>query len=383
MNNTVSGKVRDLTDAFTTFNRVSNTLVETYSHLVEQVERIEDDGETAPPAEARLAQWLSNLVNALPVALVVVDGDGSVEFANVIAEDWLGDDLRGQAWRTVLARSFRTLQEEGPDISLADGRMVNISTCPLGNEPGQIVVMQDVTENRHLQQRISHYKRLSAMGEMAASLAHQIRTPLASAMLYLSQLPRKDQAGDQTKIVRKSLDRLRHLNQILNNMLLFSRGGTQETENIRVPELLQQISEQCGPIVKQRTSVLTFRDQASDARIRGCRSLLISMFQNVITNALDASGRSGTLCLTSVYDDCGYVRISLQDNGPGIPRDIQDRMFEPFFTTRAQGTGLGLAIAQTIAKDHRADIDVKSEDGCGTTISFRFPLVAGDGRNHV
>ncbi len=388
VSNTVPGRVQDLTDAFATFNRVSNTLVDAYTQLVEQMERLQDGrtsarhvGEGGAACEARLAHWLSNLVNALPVALVVVDGDGSVQFANSIAEAWLGSDLRGQAWRAVLARSFRTLEDEGPDISLSDGRIVNISTCPLGMGPGQIVVLQDVSENRHLQQRISHYKRLSAMGEMAASLAHQIRTPLASAMLYLSQLSRGDRSGDHPKIVRKSLDRLHDLNHILNNMLLFARGGTQDTENIPVSDLLHQIFEQSRPLLHKRASVMTIVDRASDAVIRGSRTLLMSLFHNVVLNALEACGQRGELRLSSAFDDNGCVLLSLQDNGRGIPGEIRKRVFEPFFTTRAQGTGLGLAIAQAIAHDHRAEIDLKSKTGHGTTISFRFPSVGGGRRS--
>ncbi len=383
MADTVSSKAQCLEEAFATFSSASSTLVDTYIQLSKQVAKLENAVTERPVRDntdmrnhVNLALWLSNLIDALPIALVVVDGDGHVRLANPIAERWLGEGLRGQAWRDLLGKNFRTLENEGPDISLADGRTVTISTCPLGSEPGQIVLIQDVTETRYLQQRILHYQRLSAMGDMAARLAHQIRTPLSSVMLHLSQLSKPSGVANSSKLIRKSLDRLHHLNDILNDMLLFSRGGTQETENIRVGDLLNRVLEQSRALLRKYGCRLVVQDEACAAVIRGSRPLLISMFQNVVNNAAEACGRDGELRLSSWSDGPHSVGISLADNGPGIPQHIRQRVFEPFFTTRAQGTGLGLAIVQAIAQDHRADVELHSTPGRGTTIEFRFPTPA-------
>ncbi len=383
MADTVSSKAQNLEEAFATFNSASGALVDTYDQLTAQVAKLANTvvrGQGGDNTDlwhhVTLASWFSNLIDALPIALVVVGGDGYVQLANPVAERWLGEALRGQVWRDLLSRSFRTLEVEGPEISLADGRTVTISTCPLGREPGQIVLIQDVTENRQLQQRILHYQRLSAMGDMAARLAHQIRTPLSSVMLYLSQLSTPGGVADPAKLIRKGLDRLHHLNEILNDMLLFSRGGTQVTENIRVGDLLNGVADQSKVVVGERGCRLILDDEACDAVIRGSRPLLISMLQNVVDNAVEACGRGGELCISSWNDGPYHVGISLQDNGPGIPPHARERVFEPFFTTRTQGTGLGLAIVQAIAQDHRADVDLQSYPGAGTKVQFRFPKPA-------
>jgi two-component system sensor histidine kinase FlrB len=93
------------------------------------------------------------------------------------SEALLGEPLRGQLWINVVKRCFAPQHDDGYEVSLRDGRRVSVSTCPLGDHPGQVLLLTDVTETRSLQERLSQQKRLAALGEMAASLAHQIRTP--------------------------------------------------------------------------------------------------------------------------------------------------------------------------------------------------------------
>jgi len=108
---------------------------------------------------------------------------------NPAAVDLLGEPLRHRAWSEIIARAFAPRSDDGHEISLADGRRVNLSTCPLGDEPGQIILITDVTEMRRLQDRLHHQQRLAAMGETAASLAHQIRTPLGPPAHRRAHLP--------------------------------------------------------------------------------------------------------------------------------------------------------------------------------------------------
>ncbi len=174
----------------------------------------------------RLAGRLESLLKGLPAGVVVLDSAGCVQQANPAAEALLGRALVGTLWRDVIAHSFAPEPQAGCDLRLASGRLVSLSTCPLEDEPGQILLLTDVTESRALQERANRDQRLMSMGKMVASLAHQIRTPLSSALLYVSHM--KHPALDEQKRLRladKILDRIRHLEQLLKDMLLFAHGG--------------------------------------------------------------------------------------------------------------------------------------------------------------
>ena len=184
-----------LQNAFRDFNQLSNQLASSYQALEQRVVHLNDELHRTQDArirelteKERLANRLSTLLQALPGGVVALDGNGIVQEHNQAAIDLLGEPLAGISWAQVIERAFAPRSDDGHDVSLADGRRVNISTCPMINEPGQILLLTDVTEMRALQDRLNQQQRLVAMGEMAASLAHQIRTPLASAMLYGSQL---------------------------------------------------------------------------------------------------------------------------------------------------------------------------------------------------
>ena len=137
------------------------------------------------------ASRLNHLLQVMPAGVVVIDGQGIVRQANEQAKVFLGEPLEGELWRTIIARSFKPRADDGHEVSLYDGRRVKLSITPLVNEPGQLIVLTDLTETRQLQARLSHLQRLSSLGKMVASLAHQIRTPLSAAMLYAANLIRR------------------------------------------------------------------------------------------------------------------------------------------------------------------------------------------------
>jgi len=182
-----------LKDAFAIFNELSSQLTESYQQLEtrvadlnEELQATRDERIRELTEKERLAGRLSLLLDVLPGGVVVLDGEGVIRENNPAAEALLGEPLLSIAWSEVISRAFAPRCDDGHEVSLVDGRRVNISTCPLGAEPGQILLITDVTEMRMLQDRLSQQQRLASMGETAASLAHQIRTPLSSAMLYAS-----------------------------------------------------------------------------------------------------------------------------------------------------------------------------------------------------
>ena len=184
-----------LEQAFELFSQMSSQLTDSYSMLEARVTELK--GELAVVSaqrmqelaeKERLANRLQNLLDLLPGGVIVIDGHGIVREANPAAIDLLGLPLEGELWRHVIARCFAPREDDGHEISLKNGRRLSIATRSLDAEPGQLVLLNDLTETRHLQDQLARHERLSSLGRMVASLAHQIRTPLSAALIYASHL---------------------------------------------------------------------------------------------------------------------------------------------------------------------------------------------------
>jgi len=369
-----------LEDAFRLFNQLSQQLTDSYQQLEGRVAELSAELAAARDArmrelteKERLAARLEGLLQALPGGVVVLDGEGVVQECNPAAVDLLGEPLRHRAWSEIIARTFAPRADDGHEISLADGRRVNLSTCPLGDEPGQIILITDVTEMRRLQDRLHHQQRLAAMGETAASLAHQIRTPLASALLHASQLKRPRLAdADRQRIGERIVERLRHLEQLVDNMLLYARGGETGEARFTTAALFEELAQVLEPQLHSARIELVIDNACPHALLQGNRQMLVSALLNLGMNAIQAMGRDGCLRL-SAREDGEVVCLQVIDNGPGIPPEQQAAVFDPFFTTRQEGTGLGLAVVAAVVRNHQGRIELDSVPEQGCTFSLFLP----------
>ena len=381
-------QAQELQDAFGAFNQLSAQLTESYQQLevrvagltsaleAEQDERIKELTE-----KERVASRLASLLHALPGGVVVIDGEGKVQEHNPAAELLLGQPLLGLPWSEIIKRSFAPRNDDGHDISLVDGRKVNISTCPLGSEPGQILLITDVTEIRHLQDRTGQQQRLAAMGKMAASLAHQIRTPLSSALLYVSNLKRQVLSDeDRFSLTEKMTSRLRHLEQLIEDMLMYSREGKVGEELFSSQNLLDELYQGLEPQLELTQTRFSSTNKERDLMIHGNRQMLLSALTNLAMNAMQAMkecDKTETKKIEVIISkENNNVCIALQDNGPGIPPEVQDQIFDPFYTTRTQGTGLGLAVVQAVAKAHDGKVMLESMPNKGSTFKITLPIAS-------
>jgi len=383
----LSSQQADLQDAFQAFNEMSQQLADSYRVLENKVVHLDQELATANndrlrelTEKERVADRLQSLLKALPAGVIVLDNDGIVIECNPAAIDLLGSPLVGLAWIDIIHRAFAPQHDDGHDISLRDGRKVSLSTQALGSEPGQILLLQDVTETRVLQDSVNRSKRLSDMGEMAATLAHQIRTPLSSALLYSSHLLGKQVDSEKrvhfTTRIRSSLQQLETQ---VNDMLMFAKGGgNTEGERIVVSQFLAGVAQSMEMQCQQRHSTISIDCDDNSSSILGTRESLLGAFQNLISNALNAGGDAVELILSAKlieHEQRSMIVISLQDNGPGISEANQQKIFEPFFTTGSRGTGLGLAVVKAVAQAHNGEITVTSEENKGSTFSMVLPLL--------
>ena len=250
------------------------------------------------------------MLGALPGGVVVLNAQGVVKECNPAADRLLGEPVRGEHWRTVVARAFSPRLDDGHDITLATGYHVNLSTCSLEGEPGQILLLADVTETRKLQDHASRLERLTCIGRTVAALAHQIRTPLAGALLYVSAIP----VGPSRDNI---LERLRALEGLVDDMLGYARQGDFTAERLDVFDVVEQLVQRQVAPENERLRV-TATCGMSAALVEGNRDALASAIQNLLDNAWQAASDT-TVCLTlSVCPQHNSIELLCSDNGPGI-----------------------------------------------------------------
>ena len=313
----------------------------------------------------------------MPAGVVVVDDGGAIQETNLAAEQILGAGLAGRAWQDVLRDAFTSPLPVGGDWITRDGRRVTLAASPL-TQGAKIVLLTDVTETRSLQELLARSQRLSAMGKMAASLAHQIRTPLAGALLYLSQCRPPRDEPQRTTLLEKGLERLRCLDRLVQDMLVFARG-TGPGERVRVADLFRAVHD-AATAVKPASAHLIIEGSDALVELEANRTALTAALTNLVTNAFESAADVVTL-RAEVRGD--RVEFTVHDNGPGIAPSIRSRVFEPFFSTRPAGTGLGLAVVKTVAEAHGGELALESEPESGTRIGIDLPCCGAVSRMPV
>lgn len=317
---------------------------------------------------------MDSVLAAMPNGVLMLDSSGTISTANPAAEQLLAQPLTGRLWREVISTAFAPRDDDGHEVSLASGRRVRLDISSLEPNPGQLIVITDMSETRALQARVSQMQRLSAMGRMVASLAHQIRTPLSAAMLYAENLCRDSLPLPQRqKFSKKLTSRLQDLEQQVNDMLLFAKSGEQlPVERLYINDIIAEVAEQVEAIAEQSGIELSVIEATSDELILGNASALTSALQNLIMNAFEACSEGSRVVLHAEVSATS-VSVQVSDNGPGIDESDLEQIFTPFFTRKSQGTGLGLAVVKTVAKAHQGDVLVNSTKGRGTTFSLQLP----------
>lgn len=376
-------KAQELQKAFDVFNQVSQELTQAYEALQARVTSLTGELAVANGELRRqyrekeaLSERLSVLLDALPAGVMVLNAKGEVTEANPVARDMFGANALGQPWEALTEN--RLAASESPHEWLLGGRRISIAESSLDSVGGRILVIHDITHAHDMKARLERNQRLAAMGEMAASLAHQLRTPLATALLYCGNLGTPELAPEaRSRFAEKAADQLRRLERLIQDVLLFARGESIGREVIPVSALLAEAIQAVEPLMREHGVVFQASSQVDDFIIMGGRKALAGALTNLLENAMqvcEADGAAGRAVSLDAQVADGRVLIRVKDAGPGIAQEAQARIFEPFFTTRGQGTGLGLAIALGVARAHGGTIDVQSQVGVGSEFTLDLPV---------
>jgi two-component system sensor histidine kinase PilS (NtrC family) len=350
---------------------------------------------------ANLRALHERIVESIRSGVVTTDLAGRIYTFNAAAEEitrFREETIRGQDASILFgdlkdhfAQSIRALQngETSPrfeaNCTTAEGMRVRLgfSISPLSTESGEttgmVITFQDLTQVRTLEETSRRQDRLAAIGRMAASIAHEIRNPLA-AMRGSIQMLRAEMDSDssQTELMEIILRESDRLNRIITDFLSYARPRSLTQARVDVGDLLHQTfallrhSPEIGPnqTITEELPLEAVFAQADEGQLK-------QVFWNLARNALQAMPQGGTLRATLEKNSDNRLRIAFSDTGRGMSPDQVEHLFEPFSSTTG-GTGLGLSIVYQIIRDHGGTINVRSREGQGTKITVELPLATNE-----
>ena len=373
-----------LRHAFAIFNETSEQLSGAYKELQAQVAQLTKElavanGELHRQLVAKedLSQRLTLLLTALPAGVIALDTADCVEQVNPAAISILGEPLMGLPWLSVLDErlSQATVASEWSlkQDNVVCPRRVRIESNTCESTGRRILLVHDITEAHAMQEQVKRNQRLTSMGEMAANLAHQLRTPLSTALIYATHLGDGSLAADERQqFASKTTERLHHLEHLINDMLRFVKGETTQLEKIIVSDLLAEMKHVIEPQMTRFNLKFIVHDNSEGISLMVDNKALCGALTNLLENAMQFSCAGD--CVVLMCDiDSNAVMLTVSDNGPGIDVEVQERLFEPFFTTRSEGTGLGLAIVRGVIQSMGGSVQVNSLPNAGCEFVIRLP----------
>ena len=345
--------------AFTHFNTVTDELIKAYQQLEFKVQELtlqlahaNDELLQKSQTNALLAQRLSALVNSLPAGVIETNSAGAVISCNQAAGSMLGGMTLGMPWPQAMLAQCTDLDgvTHLTDQESRIQRDLTIQACPL-DDLSTIYLLFDVTTLRKLHEQLAQQQKLASMGQMAASLAHQLRTPLATALLYAKNLEKPElSAEDQIRFAQKIVGRLQALECLIREMLGFVKQDNHSEQTLLYPAalLIDEVEQSFAAQCEHQNVRLEIQNIAANLPLLRCRPKeLVGAVINLLENALEHSKSDDTIILEVLLRQ-NTLELVVKDSGPGVPPELVSRIFEPFFTTRASGTGLGLAIAKRV-----------------------------------
>ncbi|MFT3712166.1 MAG: PAS domain-containing protein [Archangium sp.] len=258
-------------------------------------------------------------------------------------------------------------------------RRVRLHGIPEGEPRRLSGAIQDVTEERHIEERLRHSSRMDAVGQLAGGVAHDFNNMLGAIMAASELLKLEPLSASGQESVGTILSAASQAASLTRQLLQFSR----KDHSHRVPTDLHFVLDDALTILQRtldRRITLVVERNAKHSRLLADSAQLSNAFINLALNARDAMPDGGTLTFRTSDDQPGLVRLDVIDTGMGMAPEVMAHIFDPFFTTkeRGRGTGLGLATVDSAVRGHDGDITVHSEVGEGTRFQLRFPVVAGD-----
>lgn len=389
-------------EAFALFDHQSRKLQDAYQGLKLDLARSNETLQvrnrelTGKIQELRqVSSRLESVIESMTDGLLVVGLDRCVERCNSSAEQMLGRDRTTiEAFvfeetvtlpdaRETLDRIFsgaapvldRSWQVQHPG---GETRNLLVSLAPVsapdGSVLGAICNVRDVTELRRLEKRLHSRERLAALGEMAASVAHEIRNPLGTIEGF-ARLLRRDLAEmpEHLRLAERIVEGAQNLNYVISNLLTYARPMRLHITEIRVERLFEVCRETLADRAARAGTELMIHPPPSGLGAKGDERQIAQVLLNLGINAIEACAPDQGRVEIRAWAGRRALMVSVKNNGCGMDKQKVERVFDPFFTSKEGGTGLGLSLTKKIVDAHGGDIAIESEPDQGSTFTVTLP----------
>lgn len=378
-----------LSKAFEAFNTSIQKLREYQARLEEEVQTLHSELHIKN-------QELTNILESLSHGLIVTDLSGRVSSFNreattitgLVAEKVGGKQVNELFQYPVLPKNlnkegikavesnfhqrFIQKNQEGKETILDTTTTLMLSDK--GEKLGIIINLNDVTQLVHLEKEAARKNRLTAMGRIAANVAHEIRNPLGGIEIFLSML-KIDLAEDEEKMkmIHHITSGVKSMNHIISNLLEYTKPRPIQSIPINIEELISEFIDFSHHVAKHQSVQIKNEFKAKESYILGDKEFMKQIFHNLFVNAIQAMQEGGTLT-TTLQNKEKKLQIIFADTGKGMNKQVKKKLFDPFFTTKNLGTGLGMSIVKNIVESHNGNIFVESVINQGTKIILEFPI---------
>jgi signal transduction histidine kinase len=353
-----------LKNAFQEFVKASDSLSGYYVVLEDRISQLNSEVKEKNRELEQAKETFYNILNSLPVGVVVRDPDASAVFTNREAQKFGWRELA----KKVDDRSDSFLGEVRNDKGCFRWRRSAFDDGSAGNE---VLVFEDITEIERMKDRSERDERLRAMGEMAARIAHEVKNPLGSMKLYLSMILKGSLGDKEREFSNSVVFGLNTIDRIINNLLSYTRPKTVVLKEGRLSQTIKEILDFMSISIERRDIVVEF-ESSYDEKSFFDSDLVKLALMNFISNAIEAIESNGKLAVT-VREEREFVVAVVSDTGSGMSEETRRNVFNPFFTTKDKGVGLGLFISHNIIKAHNGFIEVESVEGEGSSFVTYLP----------
>ncbi|MBI5093892.1 MAG: PAS domain S-box protein [Candidatus Hydrogenedentes bacterium] len=373
--------MRTLAEAFELFNQTTRSLEESYRLLEQRVRELDQELAAKNRELAFTSDYLNYILESMSDGVIAIDSEGIVTAFNRAAGEVLGyspEEAVGNPFQQVFGREFSAESGRARIIELTakSGKRVPVSEndSPLhdrtGRRIGTVKVFHDLSEVEALREQVRRKDRLAAIGEMAATVAHEIRNPLGGIRGFAALLARDfDDLDPRKRLVEKILTGTRNLDRVVTELLEYTR-----------PVELRLRSTLCSDLIEAAVGYLELGNRAvsinnrvgADVCALADPDKLRQVLLNILINSVQSIEQCGLIEITASTDK-DAITILVRDTGCGMSREHLEQVFSPFFTTKEKGTGLGLAVAAKIVEGHGGWLKAESELGKGTTMMVCLP----------
>ena len=395
--------IDSLVDAFRNFNETATTLTDSYRRLEARVAQLNEELE-AKDQELysrvreldRMSRNFSALLESVSSGVIVIDLDGKITMFNRVAgeitkinpldaikkkySEVFGDQSEetGALYTLKFGPELRGVEKKLPDNEIIVQAGTTWVMDSYGEKVGVIEYFEDLSHIRYLEDRVEHQKMLSALGEMAAAVAHELRNPL-SGIGGFAALLKEDLADDSNQVilVERIIQGVHDLDRLASNLLLLTSHTKINQQKVDIRIMMTELIEFFRSEVRnyEPAVIIDIELPAEDIPFSADKELLKMALTNLGRNAIQSIQNGGRVILTVKWRlMANRIDLIVRDNGSGINDEVKAKLFNPFFTTRAEGTGLGLALVKKAVDFHRGEISVESEVGKGSTFTISLPI---------